>query len=164
MPCGDSSTASPTSRVLRPSTLKTLRVSLTQRLLTEQIDFVRVAKEHVEIQDFAELTGRMILPAGSHGRLGGKSAGLILAHKILERAPTPDRPVGEIRVPKTWYLPSDGLLDFIGHNDLQDVIEQKFKETDEVRQEYPDIVQAVQELELPAAHTERSVRRSGRLR
>jgi pyruvate,water dikinase len=130
----------PDRAVLRASTIKTLRASLTQRLLTEQLDFVRVAKEHVKISDFAALAGRMILPAGSHGRLGGKSAGMLLAYRILERAPKPGKPVGEICIPKTWYLPSDGLLDFIGHNDLQDVIEQKFKEIDEVRQEYPDIV------------------------
>lgn len=139
----------PDKTVLRPSTLKTLRVSLTQRLLTEQIDFVRVAKEHMEIEDFFELTGRMIIPAGSHGRLGGKSAGMLLAHRILRRTPSSDRPVGDIRIPKTWYLPSDGLLDFVGHNDLQDVIEQKFKETDEIRQEYPDIVRLFKNSTFP---------------
>lgn len=125
---------------LRPSTLKTLRVSLAQRLLTEQIDFVRVAKEYMTIADFSELAARMILPAGSHGRLGGKSAGMILAHRVLQRAAGPERPIGEFRIPRTWYLPSDGLFDFISHNDLQDVIEQKFKDIDEIRQEYPDII------------------------
>ncbi|MBN2565959.1 MAG: nucleotidyltransferase domain-containing protein [Candidatus Eisenbacteria bacterium] len=135
--------------VLRPSTLKTLRVSLTQRLLTEQVDFVRVAKEHVHIEDFAELTERMILPAGSHGRLGGKSAGMILAYRILQRVSKADHPVGDVKIPRTWYLPSDGLLDFIGHNDLQDVIEQKFKEIDEVRQEYPDIIRLFKNSSFP---------------
>lgn len=139
----------PDKTVLRPSTLKTLRVSLTQRLLTEQIDFVRVAKEHMEIEDFFELTGRMIIPAGSHGRLGGKSAGMLLAHRILKDTASAERPVGDVRIPKTWYLPSDGLLDFVGHNDLQDVIEQKFKETDEIRQEYPDIVRLFKSSTFP---------------
>jgi pyruvate,water dikinase len=139
----------PDKAVLRPSTIKTLRASLTQRLLTEQLDFVRVAKEHVKISDFGELAGHMILPAGSHGRLGGKSAGMLLAYRILERAARPEHPVGEIHIPKTWYLPSDGLLDFVGHNDLQDVIEQKFKEIDEVRQEYPDIVRLFKTSSLP---------------
>jgi pyruvate,water dikinase len=139
----------PNKSVLRESTLKTLRVSLTQRLLTEQIDFVRVSKEHMEIDDFADLAERMILPAGSHGRLGGKSAGMLLAYRILERVKREDMPTGEIRLPKTWYLPSDGLLDFIGHNDLQDVIEQKFKEVDEVRQEYPDIVRLFKSSSFP---------------
>ena len=139
--------------LLRPSTLKTLRVSLTQRLLTEQLDFVRVAKEHVEIEDFAELAGRMIIPAGSHGRLGGKSAGMLLAHRILRTMAGEGRPVGDVRIPKTWYLPSDGLLDFIGHNDLQDVIEQKFKEIDEVRQQYPDIIRLFKNSTFPTRMT-----------
>jgi len=139
----------PDKRILRPSTLKTLRVSLTQRLLTEQIDFVRVAKENMEIEDFYDLTGRMIIPAGSHGRLGGKSAGMLLAQCILERPADDSRPVGTIRVPKTWYLPSDGLHDFIGHNDLQDVIEQKFREVEEIRQEYPDIVRLFKNSTFP---------------
>ena len=139
----------PDKLVLRSSTIKTLRVSLTQRILTEQIDFVRVAKENMQIEDFYDLSGRMIIPAGSHGRLGGKSAGMILAHRILERSAQDDRPTGETSVPRTWYLPSDGLLDFVGHNDLQDVIEQKFKDTDEIRQEYPDIVRLFKSSTFP---------------
>ena len=139
----------PDKRILRPSTLKTLRVSLAQRLLTEQIDFVRIAKENMEIEDFYDLTGRMVIPAGSHGRLGGKSAGMLLAHCILKRPENADQPVGDIKIPRTWYLPSDGVLDFIGHNDLQEVIEQKFKETDEVRQEYPDIIRLFKSSTFP---------------
>ena len=139
----------PDKTVLRPSTVKTLRASLTQRLLTEQLDFIRVAKETMEISDFAELAQHMILPAGSHGRLGGKSAGLLLAHRIIESASRAGQLPGEIRIPKTWYLPSDGLLDFVGYNDLQDVIEQKFREIDEVRQEYPNIVRLFKTSSFP---------------
>jgi len=128
------------SSELPVSTLRSLRVSLTQRLLTEQLDFVRTAKEFVEISDFVELIQRLIIPPESHGKLGGKGAGLILARKVLECTATNNSPVGDIRVPKTWYIASDGLLDFIGYNDLQDVIEQKFKEIDQVRDEYPNIV------------------------
>lgn len=139
----------PDKRILRPSTLKTLRVSLAQRLLTEQIDFVRIAKENMEIEDFYDLTGRMIIPGGSHGRLGGKSAGMLLAHCILAQTVDREQLVGDIKLPKTWYLPSDGVLDFIGHNDLQEVIEQKFKETDEVRQEYADIIRLFKNSTFP---------------
>jgi pyruvate,water dikinase len=133
-----------------PSTLKSLRVSLTQRLLTEQLDFVRVAKDFVETTDFEELVDRIILPPESHGKLGGKSAGLILAHKILERGRIPDRPIGEIKVPKTYYVASDALLDFISYNDLQDVIEQKFKEVDQIRQEYSNVIQLFKNSSFPA--------------
>jgi len=126
---------------LPESTRKTLRVTLTQRLLTEQLDFVRTAKEYLEIGDFVNLIERVIMPAGSHGKLGGKGAGLLLAQCVLQRAPCPDHPVGEIKVPRTWYLASDGLADFVGYNDLQDVIEQKFKDIDQVRQEYSNVIQ-----------------------
>jgi pyruvate,water dikinase len=44
-------------------------------------------------------------------------------------------------VPETWYISSDGLLDFLRHNNLEEVIEQKYKEIDQIRQEYPHIIQ-----------------------
>ncbi|MBN2171734.1 MAG: nucleotidyltransferase domain-containing protein [Candidatus Krumholzibacteriota bacterium] len=126
---------------LPPSTLKSLRVSLTQRLLTEQLDFVRVAKDYMDTRDFLELLDKVIMPPESHGKLGGKSAGLLLANQILQRDQSAERPTGEVRVPRTWFIASDGLSNFIEHNDLQDAFEQKFKEIDQIRQEYPNIVQ-----------------------
>ncbi|MBP6875794.1 MAG: nucleotidyltransferase domain-containing protein [Candidatus Eisenbacteria bacterium] len=134
---------------LPESTRKSMRVSLCQRLLTEQLDFVRTAKDYVRIADFIELVDRMILPAGSHGKLGGKSAGLVLAHSVLNHTRDPKRPVGEIKIPRTWYLASDGLSDFVGYNDLQDVIEQKFKDIDEIRHEYPNIIQLFKNSPFP---------------
>ncbi|MCK4408512.1 MAG: pyruvate, phosphate dikinase, partial [Candidatus Eisenbacteria sp.] len=131
----------PDRSVLRSSTLKTLRVSLTQRLLTEQIDFVRVAKEHVEIEDFAELTDRMILPAGSHGRLGGKSAGLFIAWQILKRYAADKPNLGQVQIPKTWYITSDVLQSFLSYNDFEEILEQKYKSVEQIREEYPNIVQ-----------------------
>jgi len=140
----------PDTRSLAPSALKSMRVMLTQRLLTEQLDFVRVAKEYVETTDFLELIERMILPPESHGKLGGKSAGLILACKILERGRSDELSIGAVRVPKTWYLASDALLDFIAHNDLQDVIEQKFKDIGQVRQEYANLIQLFKNSRFPS--------------
>ena len=61
------------------STLKSLRVSLIQRFLTEQLDYINVAKEVVRITDFHDLLDHMIMTTGSHGKLGGKAAGLLLA-------------------------------------------------------------------------------------
>ena len=134
---------------LSESTLRSLRVSLCQRFLTEQIDFIKTAKEYVKISDFYDLLDRIIMPANSHGKLGGKGAGLLLAHWILEQATNDERPVGSVKVPKTWYVVSDGILDFIVHNDLEDVHEQKFKDIEEVRREYPNIVQLFKNSPFP---------------
>ncbi len=123
------------------STIRGLRVSLARRFLTEQLDFLKVAKDYIKITDMEEQLDRMILPADSQGKLGGKSAGLLLAKRILEECTDDDHPVGEVHVPRTWYIASDAVMDFISHNDLEDVIETKFKDVDQIRQEYPNLVQ-----------------------
>ena len=41
----------------------------------------------IEVKDFYELVGRVILPSHCYGKLGGKSAGLFLAKKIVEKSP-----------------------------------------------------------------------------
>ncbi len=122
------------------ATRRSFRVGLCRRFLTEQLEFNKVAKDFIRIKDFVALLDRIILPPSSYGRLGGKAAGLLLAQQVLEGTRSPERPVGEIRVPRTWYIPSNGLLDFVVYNDLEDVIEQKWKEVDEIRRDYPNIV------------------------
>ena len=118
-----------------------LRASLARRFLTDQVGFVNIAKQVLTIDDFHELAQRLVTPARSHGRIGGKSAGLFLAGKILERAGEFSDVLGGIRVPPSWYLPSDGLLDFISHNDLNEVHNRKYLEPDRIRLEYPHLVQ-----------------------
>ena len=49
--------------------------------------------------------------------------------------------LGEIRIPKTWYLSSDGILDFIEFNQLDDLYDRKYLEIDQVRREYPHVIQ-----------------------
>lgn len=118
-----------------------LRASLARRFLTDEVGFVNIAKEVLTVADFHELTLRLVSPARSHGRIGGKAAGLFLAGKVLERArEQADLPHG-LRVPRSWYLPSDGLLDFITHNDLNEVHNRKYLEPERIRLEYPHLVQ-----------------------
>jgi len=135
--------------VLSDATMKGLRVSMVRRFLSEQLEYIKVAKEHVSTADFEQLLGRLILPMESHGRLGGKGAGLFLAHRILNSLTDGDSDVGPIRIPKTWYLASDGLLDFMRHNDLEDLMEQKYKSIDQVRSEYPNVVQLFKNSSFP---------------
>jgi hypothetical protein len=118
-----------------------LRASLARRFLTDQVGFVDIAKQVFTVEDFHELTQRMVTPSRSHGKVGGKSAGLFLAAKILERAHEFSDVLGGIRVPRSWYVPSDGLLDFITHNDLNEVHNRKYLEPDRIGLEYPHLVQ-----------------------
>src|SRR3989339_289257 len=134
---------------LAPSTIKGLRVSLLRRFFTEQLEYISVAKEYVKLTDFYKLIDKMIFPSGSHGKLGGKSAGLFLAYHILQRESEHQEIFGDIKTPKTWYITSDGVIAFIQYNNLEEVLEQKYKEIDEVRIEYPHVVQLFKNSEFP---------------
>jgi pyruvate, water dikinase len=118
-----------------------LRAALVRRFLTDQLEFVNIAKDYLEVADFHELTQRIVYPPRSHGRLGGKAAGLFLASKIVARSPEYKDVLGDIRIPRSWHVPSDGILDFIHHNDLEDVYNRKYVDPDRVRLDYPYIVQ-----------------------
>ena len=45
-----------------------------------------------------------------------------------------------MKVPKTWYVTSDWIHNFVHYNDLEDVLNRKYVEIDQVRQEYPHLV------------------------
>ncbi len=126
---------------LSTATQMELRAALVRRFLAEQLEFVDIAKQYLDVSDFHELCQRIVYPVRSHGRLGGKSAGLFLAGRILARSPEYKDVLGEIRLPRSWHIPSDGLIDFTHHNDLDDVYNRKYEDPDRVRLEYPYIVQ-----------------------
>ncbi len=118
---------------------KSLRVSLTRRFLSDNLSFIGVAKKYISIQDFNEIFQKIIYTSNSHGKLGGKSSGLFLASNIL-KVEVPEIHA-KIKLPKTWFIASDGLMDFIHYNNLEEVFEQKYKDLDIIRQEYPYLVQ-----------------------
>lgn len=118
-----------------------LRVSLVRRFLTEELDFIDVAKNVIAVGDFYDLVRHVISPPSSHGKLGGKGAGLFLAARILQSSPEVAEELGTIRTPKTWYVTSDGVLDFLQYNNLEDVYNRKYLQIDQVREEYPHLVQ-----------------------
>ena len=148
---------------LPESTLKSVRVALSQRVLTEQLDFVQAAKDEVSVGFFRELMDRIVAGEESHGKLGGKAAGMLLAHRVLlnrgARAAGDGNvamdaaagPLADVRIPRTWYVASDAVLDFIAYNDLEDLLHQKYKSIDEVRRDYPNIIRLFKNSTFPPA-------------
>ncbi len=123
------------------TTDRALRVLLTRRLITNQLPYISAARRHVTVRDFFDLTGQLIIPKKSHGVIGGKAAGLFLASRIL-RAHAAERPrLAQVTAPKTWYLPSDSLHYFMHYNDMEEMFEQKYKPIEDVRKEYPRVIQ-----------------------
>jgi pyruvate,water dikinase len=128
---------------------RAFRVSLVRRLLSDHPPYVETAKRYITVNDFYELMRRVIHPTGSHGKLGGKAAGLLLASQVLKKVGSDDELLRDVRTPKTWYLTSDVILGFIDSNDLEEIIELKYEDIAHVRQEYPYIVNVFKNSLLP---------------
>ena len=135
---------------LSVSTQKGLRVALIRRFFSENLDFINVAKNFIEVNDFYDLLGRIVYPPACHGKLGGKSAGLFLAKKILDKSPEASPLLKQVKVPRTWYITSDWIQDFVHANDLEDVLNRKYMEIDQVRQEYPHLVALFKSCSFPS--------------
>lgn len=126
-----------------------VRVSLIRRLFSDQLEFIKIAKGHVPLQSYYGIVQRIIHPQESHGKLGGKSSGLFLAEQVLRTQSKTYPELTDIRTPRTWYVTSDGMVNFIYYNSLEGVMEQKYKDMDEVQLEYPNIIQIFKNAHFP---------------
>jgi pyruvate,water dikinase len=117
------------------------RVALTRRFLSERLPFIRVARDHMTIHDFDRLLDRVTGPSQGTGKLGGKAAGMVVAERILKERRKTDPAIGDFEVPDTWFIASDGLIDFIHYNFLEDFQSFKFSRIQEIRHNYPYLQQ-----------------------
>jgi len=133
-----------------PVALRTgLHVALLRRFFSDRLEYLRHAKNFVEVEDFHDLGRHVICPARSHGKLGGKSAGLFAASNVVRKSPEYESTLAPIKVPRTWYLTSDTLLHFIRYNKLEDVYHRKYREIEQIRLEYPHLVQVFKNSPFP---------------
>jgi pyruvate, water dikinase len=134
---------------LSPHVLQGLNVNLIRRFLSEELDFISVAKDYVDLNDFYQLLQRMIYPPKSHGKIGGKSVGVFIANKILLQSENNKELFSDVKIPKTWHIATDGVLHFINYNNLEEVFEQKYNDIEQIRQDYPYIVQVFKNSTFP---------------
>jgi predicted nucleotidyltransferase len=129
------------------------KVALIRKFLSDQLEFINIAKNFSKIEDFDSLLKNLIYPTDSHGKVGGKAAGLFLAKKIIESCVESKDPkydlLKDIKTPKTWYITSDGVIYFMYYNNLEDIIEQKYKDINDVRSEYGFVIQAIKNSTFP---------------
>ncbi|MCD6115862.1 nucleotidyltransferase domain-containing protein [bacterium] len=128
---------------------KGLRVSLIRRFFSDQLEFINIAKQYIDVEDYYDIVKNVIFPANSHGKLGGKSAGLFLASQIVNKCKSYSDLFYEMKVPKTWYITSDGLINFLYYNNLEEIIEQKYKDMDEIFIGYHNIIQMFKNSPFP---------------
>lgn len=114
--------------------LEESKVVLIRTLISDQLRYINIAKEWLSINDLSEVRRRKI----GAGRIGGKSAGLILAQHILRT----NRDLSELpclSMPESFYVGSDEFYTFMSINNLLKWNDQKYKTEAEMRAEYPKI-------------------------
>jgi len=137
-----------TEYTLPPSEVIGTRVALIRSLISDQLEFIGIAKNHLRVRDIARIASRLIDVEQGQGRIGGKAGGMILAEKILATAPglVPEWPV---RTPDSWFLRSDVLGVFLELNHLTGYQSQKYKPIEVVRHEYPLIKGVLRNSDFP---------------
>ncbi len=126
-----------------------LRISLIRKLLSEQPQYIDTARKHIQLEDYQDLAAKIIYHSKSFGKLGGKGAGLFLAMQIIKKTSKNQEYLQQIKTPKTWYILSDVIFSYIEQNNLEEIVEHKYLNLEEIRQEYPYIIQVFNNSILP---------------
>lgn len=129
---------------------KSARTALIRRLLSDHNAYIDTANRYIGVEDFYVLLRQIIYPARSYGKLGGKGAGLFLATQIIKKEAQENEFLKNIRVPKTRYISSDTIFFFMGYNDLDGIVERKYLDISQVRQEYPYVVHIFKNSPFPS--------------
>jgi len=119
--------------------LAEVTVVLTKSMISDQMDFVRLAKEFLDADDFEVIGDRRI----GEGKIGGKAAGMMLAWKILQREdPADELDLSDrVVIPNSYFIGADVFYDFHALNGLEEFLNQKYKTQEEIEADYPRIQQ-----------------------
>lgn len=120
--------------------LEEIKVVLIKGMISDQLRFIAVAKKVFSIADLRHIYMRRI----GNGKIGGKSAGMTLAWKILQqRDPEMGPDISHlVTIPDSYFIGSEVIYDYRLANKLDSVMNQKYKPLDEIRADYPNIVEA----------------------
>lgn len=130
-----------TETYISPDELVALRVALIRRFLSGHLPFINVAKRHITVPDFSRLLKRVIGCAKGSGKLGGKSAGMILGYEIIRREQENHPELKNVSIPESWYLTSDAIMDFVHYNALEEITSLKYMDNEQIRAGYPYLQQ-----------------------
>lgn len=134
----------PVDRVTLEPHLIQLKVTLIRRIISDQLRYINIAKQWFTVADLADIYKHRI----GFGRIGGKSAGMLLAARILNNVAS-DELKDCVQVPKSYFLGSDLMYIFVYMNGLMHWNDQKYKPEDQIRAEYPQIKEGFLTGEFP---------------
>ncbi len=129
-------TLPPAKQKLAEHHLKEIKVVLIKAMISDHLPYLGMAKEWFDIADLKAIRNRRI----GRGKIGGKAAGLMLAECILRKSADPDL-LSSLRFPQSWFLGADVFYQFAQLNRLLHFANQKYKPEDEIRAEFPAILE-----------------------
>ena len=121
--------------------LEEIKVVLIRGMITDQLQLIAVAKRVLSIADLQFINERRI----GEGKIGGKATGMLIAWKILqqsESAPT-------VSIPESFFIGTNVMYDFRAANNLEKLMNQKYKPLDQIRAEYDELVRLHVTAQLP---------------
>jgi pyruvate, water dikinase len=126
-----------------------IRVAFIRRFLSDDLHFINTSKDYFVVPDFIDILSHTIGPRRGNGKLGGKAAGFLRARNILREAKKDYVSIRNLAIPKTWYLTSDGIIDFLHFNALEEAPNIKYRKPIEIKQEYPYLEQIFKNSTIP---------------
>lgn len=131
-------------RALAEARLREIKVVLIRTLISDQLAYVKIAKEWFTISDLHGILQHKI----GTGKIGGKSAGMLLAERIL-RGVLGEEIRNYLRIPESFFLGADLTYSFMALNGLLHWSDQKYKLEEQIRAEYPHILETFSTGEFP---------------
>jgi hypothetical protein len=124
--------------------LQEIKVVLIRTIISDQLAYLKIARRWFTVQDLKEIRHHKI----GYGKIGGKAAGMMLAYRILSEVASPQVKTC-IRLPESYFLASDVFYTFMSANGLIHWSDQKYKPEDQIRAEYPIIVEEFMQGKFP---------------
>ncbi len=130
--------------------LEESRVVLIRTMISDQLRYINIAKRWFTIPDLAEIRTRKI----GAGRIGGKAAGMLLAHRVLSQS-LPEEARCCLNKPEYYFIGSNEQYSYMTMNNLERWNDQKYKTADEMRADYPAVLADFQAGTFPTDIIER---------
>ncbi len=140
----------PDKRKMLDARLQEIKVVLIRTMISDQLAYIKIARRWFTIADLEEIRKRKI----GYGKIGGKSAGMLLAYRILREVASPGLRAS-LRIPVSYYLASDVFYSFLATNGLVHWSDQKYKPEAQMRAEFPIIQQEFKQGRFPEDIAER---------
>lgn len=134
----------PEERRAYQARLQEIKAVLIRTIISDQLGYLQIARDWFTIRDLDEIRKRKI---GS-GKIGGKSAGMLLAARILNQVGDEDIRQN-FSIPPSFFIGADLTYAFMAVNCLTHWMDQKYKSDQQIYEEYPSLYSDFIHSQLP---------------